>query len=134
MRLYSQTNTLKELCRMAGKWGMFVNFPQWDWFGDLFKDSYREFHNQLFQAAPWLKEIEERDDKLTDNFEDKENPLQAISDGQAFLLFDSEEECEKYYNLTVGDDGPTELNSYNGKVRVYALTCDDKGQLRNENT
>jgi len=38
------------------------------------------------------------------------------------------------YYRTVGDDGPTKLNDYNGPCRIYALTCDPFGQLLNENT
>lgn len=58
---------------------------------------------------------------------------QIISDGIGFLQFNSTNEMEKYFQLTVGDDGPTKTNPYNGPARVYAITCNN-GQLENENT
>jgi hypothetical protein len=54
---------------------------------------------------------------------------QILSDGNGYLVCDSKEEMEELYNLTVGDDGPTATNPYDGPVRVYALTSDG-----NENT
>lgn len=59
---------------------------------------------------------------------------QIITDGKGFLLFEDEADMQHYYKLTVGDDGPTELNGYNGPARVYALTCNAQGELENENT
>ena len=50
------------------------------------------------------------------------------------LTFDTEKEMEKHYDLTVGDDGPTKYNSYDGECRVYALTCSNTGELLTENT
>ena len=48
-------------------------------------------------------------------------------------------ECEslaamnKLFEQTIGDDGPTDLNKYNGKHRIYALTIGPKGSIT-ENT
>lgn len=60
--------------------------------------------------------------------------IQLLSDGVGIVLCDSEEEMRLIYNQTVGDDGPTETNPYNGPCRVYAVTCSPDGQLLNENT
>jgi hypothetical protein len=54
--------------------------------------------------------------------------------GTCIVLFDTEEELLYAYNRTVGDDGPTKLNPYNGPARVYARTCDQDGNLITENT
>lgn len=55
-------------------------------------------------------------------------------DGYGILLFETEDEVNRYYDMTVGDDGPTQSNPYNGPVRIYALTCSDRGILMRENT
>lgn len=54
--------------------------------------------------------------------------------GRLVLSFDTEAEMLECYNQTVGDDGPTKTNTYNGPVRVYAVTCNNKGVIQNENT
>lgn len=54
--------------------------------------------------------------------------------GTVYLLFQSEEEMHAAYWRTVGDDGPTKTNPYNGPAKVYALTCGADGLLQNENT
>jgi hypothetical protein len=102
------------LCKASGKWGLLISFhldPDMD-------DSY----GQLLKAAPYL---------------DPERDFQVMADGFGIMLFDTESEMEVFYNLTVGDDGPTSSNSYNPGaegVRVYALTCNPEGQCHNENT
>ena len=55
--------------------------------------------------------------------------LQILADGQGYLVCEDATEMERLFDLTVGDDGPTSNNNYNGPVRVYALTSDG-----NENT
>jgi hypothetical protein len=75
---------------------------------------------EILKAAPYL--------------ETEDNGYQVIADGFGILVFESEKTMERYYKLTVGDDGPTELNEYKGPARVYALTCNAKGELLHENT
>ena len=58
---------------------------------------------------------------------------QILMDGDAILVFDSDEEMELHYNQVVGDS-PTKMNSYNGDCRIYAVTCDAEGNLLHENT
>lgn len=55
--------------------------------------------------------------------------IQILADGQGYLVCEDTAELELLYDLTVGDDGPTSTNSYDGPVRVHALTSDG-----NENT
>ena len=62
-----------------------------------------------------------------------ENELQLLADECAVLIFDTREDMEHHFDLTVGDDGPTRLNPYNGPARVYALTFTPEGR-ENENT
>lgn len=58
------------------------------------------------QAAPYLNFTED---------------MQIICDGAGFIVCDTEEEAWSIYNQTVGDDGPTTLNSYDGPNKIYAL-------------
>lgn len=94
-------------CKSTKQWGLLISF----WHEG---DDYKE----ILKAAPYL------------NFHDDG---QVIIDGQGYF-FGTQEEVNRRYNLTVGDDGPTATNPYDGPARVYALTCDDAGVLRNENT
>lgn len=73
----------------------------------------------LYKAAPYL-----------------EDPafLQLLMAGSGYLMFDTEKEMNKFYNETVGEDGPTAMNPYDGNVKIYALTCNPEGKLLNENT
>jgi|WetSurMetagenome_2_1015567.scaffolds.fasta_scaffold18448_7 hypothetical protein len=60
---------------------------------------------------------------------------QHILDGVAVIVCEDYDEMQRLYWMTVGDDGPTKTNKYDGKkARVYALTCNAEGGLENENT
>ena len=106
IKLHDPGKILSQLCKTTGKWGLFISFdPEQPW-------------DEIKQAAPYL----------------------AVAENQGILLegfcyfLDSEEEINYAFLQTVGDDGPTDLNIYKGEAKVYALTCDSKGVLRNENT
>lgn len=99
-----------ELCRATGKWGVWVHFGSLEGVVAI---------GETLKAAPYLN-IEEHG--------------QLLSDGGGVILCEGEAECRRIFGMTVGDDGPTALNPYNGPFRVYALTCDPSGQLLNENT
>lgn len=58
----------------------------------------------------------------------------VICAGQACMFFATENETRRAYSSTVGEDGPTKTNSYDGPARVFALLCDDRGNLLSENT
>lgn len=107
MKILSNMEILPTLCKAKKKFGMHINFCE--------DQSWSETR----KAAPYLD--------LSINH-------QIFIDGHAWLLFDSEEEMITYYNQTVGDDGPTVSNKYEGKATVYALTCSPTGGLLNENT
>lgn len=69
---------------------------------------------------------------------------QLFADGHGIVICESEEELNKLYELTYGDDGLTERGRttrerygyplYKGKYRVYALTISKDGELGAENT
>lgn len=47
---------------------------------------------------------------------------QILADGRGYIACDSVEECARLFGLTVGDEGPTPSNPYDGPARVYAAT------------
>ena len=76
--------------------------------------------DEILKAAPYI---------------DFNHQMQAMLDGVAIVVCEDREEQQRLYLMTVGDDGPTKTNPYSGnKARVYALTCNEKGELENENT
>jgi hypothetical protein len=108
MKIINDSETiLSSLCKVSEKWGMYFSFSC--------EASPEEFR----KAAPYL---------ATQEFQ-----RSFVSDF-GYVLFDTEEEMWNLYNQTVGDDGPTKLNSYNGPACVYALTCDPQGNPLTENT
>lgn len=107
MEILSSMEILLALCKAKKKFGMYIYF---------YED---QSWSETKKAAPYL---------------DFSVSHQIFIDGQAWLLFDSEEEMIIYYNQTVGNDGPTISNEYKGKAVVYALTCSPTGELLNENT
>lgn len=118
MRPLSMIDMMREYCRISGKYAMLLTFTMPEaseidaWFPEIYK------------AAPYLKgrTLGERSDFLD-----------IITNEQGVLVFDTKEEMDRYYDQTVGDDGPTKLNPYDGPGRVGALTCGPRG-LINENT
>lgn len=106
MTILDDDDALTELCRATKRWGMLISFDPDD-------------HAEVMKAAPFLN---------------IETAAQVLCDGFGILLFDSEEECRTTYSETVGDDGPTVTNPYDGPARVYALTCGPDGEFRQENT
>lgn len=100
---------LEKICALSQKWGLYIHISEND---------VKDF-GEIFKAASFLNWDEHG---------------QVIADGHGWFLFDTEEECYHAYWSCVGDDGPTPINDYSGKVRIYALTCNPEGQALNENT
>ena len=111
----SYTEIFELLCKSTNKWGLSLSFD-WVWLEPTVDDV--------------LSEIE----KATNGRLVMYNDTQCIMDGYAVFLFDSEDEMLEAYEDIVGDDGPTARNSYDGPVRIYALTCSNEGVTLNENT
>lgn len=99
---------LQLLCKSTKKWGVYISFST----------EYNAFLD-IVKAAPYLS--------LSDD-------AQIIGDGCGIILCDTEAEADAVFWSTVGDDGPTKTNKYDGPLKVYALTCNPRGALLNENT
>ena len=121
MQVLTDIHVLETLCRLTGKWGMYIS-----WYMD--EDSTWE---DLYGAAPYLRPPEYAQPVppfSPDPFS------QVLADEHGWILFDTEEEMREWYDQTVGDDGPTATNLYSGPMRVYAITCRNDGQTLDENT
>ena len=103
MKVYTGHDILAALCKAENKFGIYISFDYDDDWGEILK------------AAPYLEDLEDRS--------------QILCDCHAYLIFDSEEDMRITYHETVGNDGPTLLNKYDGPARVYALTCGPDGFL-----
>lgn len=121
MQVISEIDFLSTLCKMSKKWGIQLNFNS-----VVSDEDMAAYHNglpmasseeELRKAAPWLPDYDS-----------------LWYYGTCIVLFDTEEELLYAYNRTVGDDGPTAENTYDGPARVYARTCDPHGNLITENT
>jgi len=105
MKVLDKNSVLQLLCKMCNKWGMYLDC--------------HTYPNEFLLAAPYLN-LQEH--------------AQFIVENGGIILFDTEEEMNKCFNSTIGDDGPTKTNPYNGNTKVYAITCNIDGQFLNENT
>ena len=95
---------LSALCRLSKKNGMY-------WSVSNCEDNPEEVQ----KAAPYLDLVD-------------------IINGYGYILFDTESEMCYFYSQTVGDEGPTKINNYNGPAKVYTMTCGPDGKLLTENT
>lgn len=113
MQIMSDIEMFQELCKVKNKWGL------------LFSVSYdanlMDVIAEAKKAAPWLDKLEFG------------QMFSAVFNG-GYLFFDAEKEMRDVFDMTVGGDGPTTLNSYEGPTRVYALTCGPDGKLITGNT
>jgi len=119
VQIYDLDRMFRRLCKTTGKWGLYVFL----WGGS---DPGGQEEDEIIKAAPYLAGPYDGDEGHAKS--------QILLEGHGVILCDTEEEVNHYFNLTVGDDGPTDLNPYDGPARVYATTCDPTGQGRNENT
>lgn len=105
-------------CKGAEKFGMYISFP-------AVTNVNGKKAKEILKAAPYLQELSKRSigDFVT-----------ILLEGEATFFFDTLEEVQEMFHLTVGDDGPTKTNPYDGPCTVFALTCDNKGNLMSENT
>lgn len=115
MQVLSQTEVFRLLCKSTQKHGVYVSGFDLN----LEDDDGDPIPLESLKAAPYLN--------LRDHG-------QAFFEGSAIILCDSVEEQDFVYYSTIGDDGPTKLNKYDGPARIYALTCDPFGELGTENT
>ena len=104
---------MRKLCKATNQWGLYLS----------------TFEPDGMETDTFLKELPLAAPGLLD-----ENYHELFLEGRIVLMFANQEECNAVYGNVIGDDGPTDTNEYDGDVRVYALTCDNEGSLRNENT
>lgn len=112
MKILTIRQAMQVLAKATGKYCMYISIYVHDIPLELQFD-------EMTKAAPYL------------NFDEH---TQILCEETGILMFDTREEMDKYYKMTIGDDGPTELNKYDGLCRIYALTCDNQGNFENENT
>lgn len=106
LNVLSCSDVLQQLCKATGKWGLYIAFVPL---------AEGDWWGEVVQAAPYLRDA-------------------APFFDCGWMLFDTQAEMQRHFDMTVGDDGPTETNSYSGPTKVYALTCNPQGQFENENT
>lgn len=111
MKALDQTGALEELCRATKKWGLYIS---------IFRPEEVPIP-EVAQACSFLDL-------------DIDAHGQITIDESGYFLFDTEKDMERHFDMCVGDDGPTELNKYSGRISVYALTCDPNGGTLDENT
>lgn len=116
MKVLGIYDLLQAATSKHNKWGILISFTPPS---DL--ETFDVDLAELTKAAPWF-------------FGDPEISGDAVMEGFAIVLFDSEEEMDTAFDSTVGDDGPTKVNSYSGPTTVFACTCDPNGLLLGENT
>lgn len=74
--------------------------------------------SEIMKCAPYLSQ---------------DDAMQMFMYGSMELVFDDEESAWEAFNMTVGDDGPTKTNQYNGPVNIFAYICGPNGGIT-ENT
>lgn len=99
----------KLFCKLTNKWCVYIAFEY-----ALEETTITE----IIKAAPCLS---------------FDTDYQLLSDGEGWIVCDTEAEAFSIYNSIVGDDGPTKTNSYNGKAIVYACVYSNRG-AETENT
>lgn len=107
MEIIDKTSAFQSTCKNAKKYGMYLNIPL-DYYNPVAK---------LKISAPWLNE---------------EGIEVLAHDEELIVLFDSEEELNKAYDNTYGDDTVDAFD--NATIHIYCLTCAPDGELMTENT
>lgn len=113
MNQINNFDLLEWYCRGRRCWGLLISSK-----GD--NDGRRNKRKGLALAAPWV---------VKDNFLFED----LLSGETVFVHFDTESMAREAFDQTVGDDGPSRLNDYNGPVRVYACLAGPDGVIT-ENT
>ena len=107
MRVYEIDDLPRHCCRAERMWGIHLSDQE-----------FTASRTEIAKAVPFL-------DVMGVDF---------LKGSEILLLFESQEEMQRHFDLVVGDDGPTASNNYDGHARVYAYTISDEGQILTENT
>ena len=129
------------LCKATGKYGLFLNFGGWAWPEDATSEEIEAYNTGVTQASGGIVSNEGftyKPEKPAEFWRSMEGRIMharidALMDGSAFVLFDTEEELWYAYSNVVGDDG-SETNPYDGDIRIYAMTINPDGHCGTENT
>lgn len=106
-----QNQVLEATAKGLGKWCLHLSFHA---------TSLNEA--EVVKAAPCLNELGPFD------------RTSFILLGGGTLVFSAEAKAREAYSSTVGEDGPTKTNSYDGPTKVYACLCGPDGKIRTENS
>ena len=109
MKLINWFDTYDLAAKALGKWCIVASCTAHDW-----------LHPDAVKAAPWLASLDKGD-------------LVHVDD-RLFVAFDSEAECMAAFWSTVGEDGPTKTNPYDGYMRVSAIVISPVSGAVTENT
>lgn len=115
VELFSTQKLCEAYCRETGKWIVYMHF-------DETTETWGDGRAELLKACPILAEQD-----------DSGQTLQTLMDGGGLIVCSDQEHATREYKRIVGDDGPTELNPYDGPARVYALLIGPEGWV-DENT
>ena len=115
MQKMTMREALQRLCKTEGRWGLYVSRLGEELERD---DPPVDWALRLKRSCPFLE---------MRNLE--ENDLQAIHDGEMFVLCDSREECEQLFYSLISDDDPSPAGP-----SLYGLTITPEGEFCNENT
>lgn len=102
--MFTSLNLMEMVCKSQNKYGLFISFSveaEWE---------------KIFKSAPYLS-----------HYQSHENFHQCLFNCEAFFLFDTEEEMDKCFNVTICDC-PNE-----DQTSVYAISFGPEGIL-SENT
>lgn len=102
MNKYATTDFIEEMCKRFKLWALYIS-----WLDDA------NIHN-ILEAAPYLT--------MDDDY-------QMLSDCTGVVLCESEKEVWKIFDQTVGDEGATEANQYDGPGNVYACIMGPEGAI-----
>ena len=105
MTILNKDELAKEFAKITGSWCVYICYDHAIDYGA----------EEITKAALYLSETD-------------------VLNNKQFIFCKSEEEAYRYFNWTVGDDGPTKLNNYVGPVRIYAHVVNPQGEIETKNT
>jgi hypothetical protein len=112
MKKLNAVEAAQELAKTLKKPILYISFDPFSLEGD---DPFTE----QSKSAPYLDPLED---------------IHLMMYNEAIIICNDDEELKELFWQTVGDDGPTETNPYDGPARTYALTINSRGEMLNENT
>ena len=103
----------RQLCQLRGSWGLMLDGLIPMEIDDL--EEWKQGYDKLKTMVPFLQEGD-------------------FFWHDSLIILGTEEEINDLFSQVHGDDGPCDEDRSCGRFHVYALTCNEKGELMNENT